>query len=119
MRLLLDEMYPPAIAEQLRLRGHDVIAVTERTELRSSADAAVFAAAQREQRSIATENVADFIPLANEADERGQLHHGLVLIDPTRYPRGVRRTLGRLVTELDRLLGGYASDEPTSARHRL
>lgn len=119
MRLLLDEMYPPAIAEQLRSRGHDVAAVTERTELRALPDAAVFAEAQQQRRAVATENVADFIPLANQADQRGQPHFGLVLIDPSRYPRGARRTIGSLVKALDRLLAGYPADDPTSARHWL
>src|ERR1039458_2621085 len=82
-------MYPPTIAEQLRLRGHDVVAVTESSELRSLPDAAVFAAAQREHRAVATENVADFIPLANEPDQRGESHFGLVLVDSSRFSPGV------------------------------
>ncbi|HWF49268.1 MAG TPA: DUF5615 family PIN-like protein [Solirubrobacteraceae bacterium] len=116
MRLLIDEMYPPAIAEQLRRRGHDVVAVTERPELRSLSDFEVFAAAQQEGRAVVTENVADFIPLANHADQRGDPHHGLVLVDPASYPRGSRGTIGRMVTELDRLLRGHPDDEPNSLR---
>jgi hypothetical protein len=112
-------MYPPAIADQLRIRGHDVIAVTERSELRSLPDAAVFAAAQRERRAVVTENVADFIPLANETDQRGEAHHGLVVVDPSRYPRGARRTLGQMVTELEKMLGASLTDEPNSLRHWL
>jgi hypothetical protein len=34
MRLLLDEMYPAAIAEALRAGGHDAIAVQEEGMLR-------------------------------------------------------------------------------------
>src|ERR1035441_8336621 len=82
-------MYLPTIAEQLRLRGHDVVAVTESSELRSLPDAAVFAAAQRDSRAVATENVADFIPLANEPDQCGESHCGLVLVDPSRFSPGV------------------------------
>src|SRR6476646_9414191 len=59
LRLLLDEMYPASLAEQLRLRGHDVSAVTERPELRSLPDADVFAVAQQEGRAVMTENIAD------------------------------------------------------------
>jgi NADPH-dependent 2,4-dienoyl-CoA reductase/sulfur reductase-like enzyme len=40
-------MYPPVIAEQLRRRGHDVVAITEQPELRSAEDAAVFVIAQQ------------------------------------------------------------------------
>lgn len=101
------------------MRGHDVIAVTERSELCSLHDASVFAAAQRERRAVVTENVADFIPLANETDRRGEPHYGLVLVDPSRYPRGARRTLGQMVTELEKMLGAYATDEPSGLRHWL
>lgn len=119
MRLLLDEMYPAALAEQLRNRGHDVSAVTERPELRSLPDADVFTTAQQERRAVVTENVADFIPIVVGADQRGEAFFGLVLIDPVKYPRGQRRTIGRLVTELDRLLRQYPRDQATSQRHWL
>lgn len=38
MRLLLDEMYPGRLAEQLRRAGHDVVGVVERAELTESHD---------------------------------------------------------------------------------
>ncbi len=116
MRLLLDEMYPPFIATQLQARGHDVIAVTARSEMRALPDDDVFAAAHQERRAVATENIADFSAIADAADRRGQAHHGLILIDPGKYPRGNPRTIGRLVTELDRLLNARRGEEPTSLR---
>lgn len=116
MKLLLDEMYPPAIAEQLRARGHDVDAVTARAELRSLPDDAIFATAQQEHRAVVTENIGDFCPIADAADLRGLPHHGLILVDPAQYARGNPRTIGRMVTELDRLLNGHRGDEPTSLR---
>ena len=116
MRLLIDEMYPPSIAEQLRDRAHDVTAVTERIELRSLSDANLFALAQQEGRAVVTENVADFVPLADAADHRGEAHHGLVLVDPAKYPRGGGRTIGRLVRALDQMLAAHPMAEPTSAR---
>lgn len=119
MRLLIDEMYPAAIAQQLRYRGCDVSAVTELTELRSLADAAVFAIAQLEHRAVVTENVADFIPLADAADQRGEPHHGLILLDPAKFPRGSRRMIGRLVTELHNLADAYPDDKPRNVRHWL
>jgi hypothetical protein len=45
VKLLLDEMWPPSIAVQLRRRGHDVEAVAERADLRGQADDAVFSVA--------------------------------------------------------------------------
>jgi non-ribosomal peptide synthetase component E (peptide arylation enzyme) len=116
---MLDEMYPQSIAEQLRGRGHDAEAVVERTERRALADADLFALAQTEQRAVVTENIADLSNIANAYDQRGQAHYGLVLVDLNRYPRGDPRTIGRMVTELDRLLGEHPDDTPTSLRHWL
>ena len=110
-------MYPQAIAERLRDRGHDVSAVTERPELRSLPDQDVFAVAQQEGRVVVSENIGDFSSLADAADERGQAHHGLVLVDPAKFPRGQRRTIGRLVTKLDRLLKDHPRDQASSPRH--
>jgi Domain of unknown function (DUF5615) len=119
LRLLLDEMYPPAIAQQLRRRGHDVAAVTERAELRALPDADLFSAAQHERRAIVTENIVDFSRVADGRDARREHHHGLVFVDPTKYPRGSRRTIGRMVTALDRLLGEQPGNNATSLRHWL
>jgi hypothetical protein len=117
LRLLLDEMCPAALADQLRARGRDVSAVTERPELRSLPDGDVFALAQAERRAVVTENIGDFSSLADGVDQRGTPHFGLVLIDPVKYPRGQRRTIGRLTTELDRLLSEHPGDQATSLRH--
>ena len=119
LRLLIDEMYPAAVAEQLRRRGHDAIAVTERKELRALADWAIFDEAQKDRRAVVTENVVDYVPLAEDSDQRGRTHHGLVLIDPAKFPRGQRRTIGRLVKELERLMAEFPGDQPASARHWL
>ena len=119
MRLLLDEMYPPAIAEQLGRRGHDADAVAARAELRALSDADLFACAQQERRVVVTENTADFVPLADAYDRRNQAHHGLVLVDPRKHPRGDERTIGRMVTALDELLDEYPEGDATSLRHWL
>lgn len=119
MKLLLDEMYPPALAEQLRRRGHDVDAVTKRAELRHLPDFQVFEAAQRERRAVVTENLRDYIPIAGDYASRGQAHFGLVLVDASKYPRGAPGTVGRMVTELDHLLKAKPADEPTSFSHWL
>ncbi len=46
MKLLLDEMWPLAIAVELRRRGHDVTAVAERLDLRGQPDEVIFATAR-------------------------------------------------------------------------
>jgi hypothetical protein len=119
LRLLLDEMYPAAIADALRARGHDAVAVVERPELRSGSDADVFAAAQTEGRTVVTENVADFVPIANDHDARSKAHHGLVLVHPVRYPRGHPRTIGAMVTALDELASRSPEHDPTGRRDWL
>ncbi len=116
---MLDEMYPPATAEQLRARGHDVDAVAGRSELRALADTDLFALAQAEERAVVTENIPDFSVIADEYDQRGHTHHGLVLAAPGSYPRGNPRTIGRLVAALDELLGERPGRAPTSLRHWL
>jgi hypothetical protein len=119
LRLLLDEMYPGKIAEQLRNRGHDVDAVTLRPELRSISDPELFLTAQQEGRAVATENIADFSAIADGFDQRQRSHHGLVLVDPGKYQRGDPRTIGRMVTALDRLLSKHPVCDATSPRQWL
>jgi predicted nuclease of predicted toxin-antitoxin system len=124
LKLLVDEMYPPAIAEQLREGKHDVEAVTERTDRskigqRALPDIDIFALAQQEQRAVVTENIADFSVIADGCDLHGQAHHGLVLVPPGSHPRGSPGTIGRMVTALDRLLREHPGETPTSLRHWL
>jgi len=103
VRLCLDEHYSRRIAETLRGRRHDAVAVTERAELRGLGDRELLAAMQTERRALLTENVSDFIPLARELTARGEDHWGLVLSSPLSMPRG-RDTIGVFVDALDRLL---------------
>ncbi len=117
-------MYTHAIAEHLRVRGHDANAVFERADRseighRGLADTSIFALAQTEQRALVTENIPDFSAIADAYDQRGQDHYGLVLVDRGRYRRGSPGTIGRMVTELDRLLEEHPETTPTSLRHWL
>ncbi len=104
MKLLLDEMWAPAIAEALRDRGHAVVAVAERPDLRGLPDEAIFAAAQAEGRVIVTENVVDYLPLAADAMRAGRAYPPIIYTTNRAYPRASRRTAGRLVAALDALL---------------
>lgn len=119
MKLLLDEMYPPSIAEQLGRKGHDAHAVTARPELRSLSDAELFARAQDEHRAVVTENVDDFCRIADERDRGNKPHYDLVLVNPARYPRAANRTVDLMVTALDRLVTGRPGDDPDSRRDWL
>ena len=104
MKLLLDEMWPPSIAEALRERGHDVVAAAERPDLRGQPDEVIFHVARAEERAVVTENVADFRPLAAAELRAGRSHPGLIFTSDRAFPRGNARTAGRLVAALDRLL---------------
>jgi predicted nuclease of predicted toxin-antitoxin system len=108
LKLLLDEMYPHAIAGQLRARGHDVVAVTERHDLRGLPDRSLFAAAVKERRVLVTDDLG-FRSLDAERRSRGEAHPGLVFTSNKRFPRGQPRTIGRLVRALDRFLSTKAA----------
>ena len=102
MKLLLDEHLSPEIARQLRERGHDAIAVGERTDLRGRPDRVHFASLAEEQRVIVTRDLADFRPLLAEALRRGTPTYGLVCV-PARFPLN-RDGIGQLIAPLDALL---------------
>jgi Domain of unknown function (DUF5615) len=106
LRLLIDEMYSPALAVQLRARGHDVVSVHEPGHgLEAGAsDADVLAAAQRDERALVTENVRDYRPLEIALLADGSHHAGLVYTSNRQFPRGDPATLGRLVRALEALV---------------
>jgi len=87
LKLLLDAMFAPEIARQLRQRGHDVVAAKEQARLAYRSDPELFAAAQAEQRALVTENVEDFIDIDRRYRHQGRAHYGLVLTSGRRIPR--------------------------------
>jgi hypothetical protein len=104
LKLLIDEHYPPSVAEQLRERGHDAVAVQEEPDLRGTTDVDLFAEAQRRQSAVLTENVADYMTLDAEYRARRSAHWGVVLTSNRTFPRGKAKTVGPLVKALDELL---------------
>lgn len=102
LRLLLDEHFSPEVARQLRELGHDVIAVSERPELRGRPDRVRFASLPDQQRAIVTRDLGDFRPLLAEALRRGVPTYGIVCVSH-RFPLS-RNELGRLVRALAALL---------------
>jgi hypothetical protein len=95
VRLLLDEMYPPDLAETLRAKGHDVLAVAAISELVGTPDTAVLNWATSEGRCLVTGNVRDYVVLAGYTK-----HCGVLLVNAQRWPR-TRSGLPRLFTALD------------------
>lgn len=101
--LLLDEMFPSALAEALRSRGHDVIAVVDHVELRAGGDAAVFEWAAQTGRRILTENVKDYRPLLQRALDSRAPRADLLLTSSRTFPRS-RRSPRPLIDALDHWL---------------
>ncbi len=105
MRLLLDEMYSPRIAEQLRARGRDVASVHDPgyRALEGEPDEEVWAAALAADRVLVTENVQDFRRIETDALASAQPTARLIFTTDRQFPRGNPATIGRLVTALDGL----------------
>ena len=108
MRLLLDEHISPVVGNQLRQRGHDVVAVVDRPELRGSDGDAVLSLAACEGRALVTADVG-FIALATRASAAGDRHTGVVMI--SRRLRRARGSIGPLVRALDDLLVRSPADD--------
>lgn len=86
MKLLLDEMYPPALARVLHAAGIDAITIIE-LGMTGTADPDVFAYAVAENRPLLTENVADFVTIAAHHSSTGACHPGLLIALSNRFSR--------------------------------
>jgi predicted nuclease of predicted toxin-antitoxin system len=86
VKLLLDEMYPAALAEGLRAAGIDSITVRD-LGLGGSSDRDVFAAAVLAGYAVLTENVADFAAIAAEHLNAGEHHSGVLIALSNRFSR--------------------------------
>jgi Domain of unknown function (DUF5615) len=95
-RLVLDEMFSPAIAAALRDLGQDVIAVAERGELRAMSDDEVFAWATSQGRWLLTENVKDFRPILLRALQTDTATVGILYTSSRAFPRS-RKNPGPLI----------------------
>jgi hypothetical protein len=124
VRLLLDEMWTPTIALELRKRGFDVIATSEPAHAGRYAgisDDEVFARAQDDGRAIVTDNIADYEQVRSDQEHRGQSHDGLLyaLNPPFNRHRG-DRVIGQMVNALAHFLSSPdATEEPFNRAHYL
>jgi nucleoside-diphosphate-sugar epimerase len=104
LRLLLDEMHAPAVAEALRADGHDVAAVAATPSLRGTSDEDLLAYAAVQQLVIVTENVVDFATIAARWATERHAHTGLIFTGPKRFNRSTLAYPGNLVVALRDLL---------------
>jgi hypothetical protein len=85
--LLLDEMFSDTIAQQLRVKGHDVLAVVADPALVALPDDQVLAHAAATGRALVTANVKDYLPLDAQYRAAGQAHAGLILVSTKTFPQ--------------------------------
>lgn len=104
VRLLLDEMFSPAMAAALQKRGHDVVAVAQDPQLRSMSDEDLFGWAAQHTRRLVTENVKDFRRLLVRSEESERETAGLLFTSSRTFPRS-RRNPRPLIDALDSWLG--------------
>jgi predicted nuclease of predicted toxin-antitoxin system len=110
VRLLLDEMLAPAIARELRERGHDVIAVAGHPGRVALSDPEVMALARTERRAVVTSNLRDYRPLhADAITPGGPGHYGMIFTPGT--CRHTRQDTGPIIAALEAKLAEHPGDE--------
>jgi predicted nuclease of predicted toxin-antitoxin system len=109
VRLLLDEMLSPVIAEQLRARGHDVESI-KGSEHEQLPDPEVMHLARSEHRALVTNNLVDFRPLHNEAIAPGGPGHWGMVFMPGIHRR-TKADTGGIVEALEAKLAEFAEDD--------
>lgn len=117
MKLLLDEMISATVAEQLRARGYDVVAVQdpELRHLRGVDDCLLLDHAADEHRAMVTDNIPDFVRCHQRRVDRDKPHYGLLLFTNDTFP-GHRHDVfvGQLLTVLEDQLFAHADDNDSS-----
>ncbi|MGH2717284.1 MAG: DUF5615 family PIN-like protein [Actinomycetota bacterium] len=78
MKILLDEMYPPALGSALVAAGFEAVTARE-MGLAGRSDAVVFAAAAAGGLVLLTENVADFAQIWADQLMAGKHHPGVLI----------------------------------------
>jgi predicted nuclease of predicted toxin-antitoxin system len=114
VKTLLDEQLSPRIAELLRGRGHDVQAVVDRRDLAGRTDRVILEVAAAEERTVITNNVKDFRPLAAERLARGESHAGLILLPSTRAR--TRGAVEMLADAIEQILREHPDGLPATER---
>jgi hypothetical protein len=105
VKLLLDEMLSPDIAELLYGRGHDVQALAGSAHAELS-DPEVLDLARSQQRAVVTNNVRDFRPQHIAAVQAGGAgHYGMVFLAGNF--RRSKADIGRIADALEEKLRQY------------
>ncbi len=106
MKWLLDEMFPPTAAAELRRLGHDARSVAG-SMLAGTDDEHLYELAIGEGRVIVTENFADYASLVAQNLERGASHGLVAFVRKSDLPLGQR--VGACARASTRCMGRYQS----------
>ena len=109
--LLLDEMLPAVIADQLCAKGHDIAAVVGDSALVGLPDDQILNRAASTGRALVTANIKDFVPLDGSYRAAGQSHAGLILVSTKTFPQNRNFTNG-VTSALGALLSSPAKFQP-------
>ena len=95
-RLLLDEMFPGTIADQLCGKGYDAQAVVTGPEFTGLPDEEILIGAAEAGRAVVTANIKDFVSLDARYRAANRSHAGLILVSAKTFPQN--RTFVSAVT---------------------
>jgi hypothetical protein len=109
--LLLDEMFSGSIAEHLRAKGHDVLAVVAEPALVGLADDQILAHATATSHALVTANIKDFMPLDARYRAASQTHVGLILVSAKTFPQD-RAFTAAITSALSALLDQPSQIQP-------
>jgi hypothetical protein len=102
-QLLLDEMFPQAMADQLNAKGHDVRAVVANPEFLGLPDEDILIGATEAGRALVTANIKDFMPIDARYRAANRVHTGLIMVSSKTFPQN-RAYVIAITTALDALL---------------
>lgn len=110
-RLLLDEMSPNAMAEQLNAKGHDVRAVVAGPEFVGLPDEEILIGAVEADRALVTANIKDFMPIDARYRAASRVHVGLIMVSTKAFPQN-RTYITAVTSALDALLNAAEGVQP-------
>jgi hypothetical protein len=109
--LLLDEMFPRAVADQLNAKGHDVRAVVADPEFVGLPDQDILIGAAEAGRALVTANIKDFMPIDARHRASSRSHAGLVMVSSKTFPQN-RGYVIAVTSALDALLAADGGIQP-------
>lgn len=99
IRLLLDEDIHAGLAEVLRMRGFDAIHIQELYK-KGALDDEVLLEAVKDQRTIFTFNLKDFVLLFDETSQKNIDHYGIIVSKQLGFNETLKRLLKLLQVTL-------------------